>query len=241
MSSTTWITELQDNGPDTILKDARIYLHTIRNKENHISFIEENLDKDMPTGDLDEIKQKKLQLEIYLEALVYNLHSLPDVMAQLIVVTVIKPLCLSLKEDLPKEIKVPEGTQITTNNVISKLQELESALVSCPKYVEEDANLLIKEIKDSFQCLLSSDEFKYIYALVNTIKHRHLIDIQFTYKRSQGKVEENDWKFLSFTRDGITYPEITVAKLLSQYKNSSLELFHIVGNKINSYVLAEKL
>lgn len=98
----------------------------------------------------------------------------------------------------------------------------------------------LKEIKESFQSLLNSDEFKYINDLVNTIKHRHLINIEFHFRRSQGKVEKADWKFLSFTKDGRFYSEITVANLLSQYKSKNLELFHIVGNKINSYVLGEK-
>jgi len=71
-------------------------------------------------------------------------------MAQLIVViVVIKPLCLSLKEDLSVDIRVPKGTQITTKNVIDKLQNLKFALQSCPSYVGY-ANL-IKEIENSFQ------------------------------------------------------------------------------------------
>lgn len=77
--------------------------------------------------------------------------------------------------------------------------------------------------------------------MTNTIKHRHLIGTGFDFRLSQGKVEESDWKFFSFTRDDIPYPEITVTKLLSQDKNSILELFHIVGNKISSYVLAKQI
>jgi hypothetical protein len=180
-----------------------------------------------------------LTQEIYLEALVYNLHSLPDVMAQLMVVTVIKPLFSYVKKDYSLDIKVPKEREITPKNVVDKLQKLESALQSCPKYVGY-ANL-IKEIENSFQSLLNSDEFNYIDALTNTIKHRHLIDIGFDFTISQGKVEKSDWKFLSFTRDDICYQEITVAKLLSQDKNSILKLFHIVGNKINSYFLGKKL
>ncbi len=242
MSSTTWINEVQNNCPKTIRRDAEIYLQTIEKKEEHISFLEEKfLDRDIPTGDKKEIKQKKLKLEISLEALVYNLHSLPDVMAQLIVVIVVEPLSSSLKKDYSSvDIQVPKGIQINPKNVIEKLKKLESALnLSCPKYVGY-ANL-IKEIKDSFQSLLDSDEFQYINDLVNTIKHRHLISIEFRFKQSQGNVEEADWKFLSFTKDDKFYPEITVAKLLSQYKSKNLELFHIVGNKISSYVLGEKI
>ena len=39
------------------MEDAKIYFHTVINKESHISLLEEKfLHKDMPTGDLDEIK-----------------------------------------------------------------------------------------------------------------------------------------------------------------------------------------
>lgn len=227
---------------DPIKEEVDIYIRTIQKKVEYIIFLEEQLSNlSIPTGFTEKMGLTKLNIEIYLEALVQNLNSLPDVLAQLIVVVVLKPLISSVKEDYSSvNIRVPTGRDINPNNVIQKLKALESVLTSsCPTY--SGYATLIKEIEDSFISLLNSHEFKYINDLVNTIKHRHLIESGFNYKKTQGTVEENDWKFLPFDKDNTPYPEVTVTTLLSEYKSQVWELSNIVCNKISHYVSAEEI
>jgi hypothetical protein len=84
----------------------------------------------------------------------------------------------------------------------------------------------------SINALIKSQEFKYVQAFVNTVKHRNLIYEEFLMKF--GKDEKQSWKFDGFEKDKETFNKIEHQELFD-YADSILYYFYKIGEEINNY------
>ena len=225
--NTTWnLNELKQNCSNLISEQADIYLKTIQRKEEHISFLTEKLSalRDIPTGDQQEIKQIKLQTEIYLESLMQNLNSLPDAIAHLIMVIIINPLPENFDNILI-------GRSINFHSVLQALNRFPQNS-STPNYRQR----YIASIREKMDQLKQSSQYQYVKDLVNTTKHRHLISVEYVAGRTGC-----DWKFLAFTIDGRGHGEVNGQEVIEDRCLKFLNLFHEIGQEINNYCLAYRI
>ncbi|MCT7971231.1 hypothetical protein [Laspinema olomoucense] len=244
MSETTWkLQELLECCPENYATEAEIYFRAVRGKIDRILYVIERLNEEtfqVPT-DSSDFKKKQLETTIYLETIAYNLHSLPDVLANIIFIFIINPLTfkhsrLAIKKDRDINIYVAKDKL----NVIYKSGYTTS--ISQEKNLEK----LIEKIDN----LLNSKQYKYISALVNTIKHRNLIDTIYSLEIKSSKVLwmdkntarqiesqkiNNQWELIKFTKDGTDYESITIDKLINEDRKIIIELFYLAGQEINKY------
>ena len=90
----------------------------------------------------------------------------------------------------------------------------------------------------SIDALIDSQEFKYVQAFVNTVKHRNLIYEEFLLK--VGRDEKQSWKFDKFEKDGNTFNQIEHQELFN-YADNILDNFYKIGEEINNYCRALSL
>src|SRR4028119_18538 len=96
MSDKTWNTqELLDFCRKDLTDNADVYVKSVRSKIERILFL---VDRFTVTEDLTlklgsaQFRKTQLEVEIYIESIASNLHSLADVLAQIINEIVLKPL-----------------------------------------------------------------------------------------------------------------------------------------------------
>jgi hypothetical protein len=84
--------------------------------------------------------------------------------------------------------------------------------------------------------LLESNEFQYINAFCNTIKHRRLINTRFRAEYGENYRNESGIKFVEFNYKGVTYPETWGSDFLGNKTVRIRDLVTDVRIAINKYV-----
>jgi hypothetical protein len=115
--------------------------------------------------------------EAHVEGCVYALHAMADILAQIINIVVLK----------------------------SRLKEEDVAVRQLVKLLKSEPSA--SQVMASIQRLLDSDEYCYIDAFCNTVKHRRLLDTKFRAEDGIGTRNKEGIKFLPFSYKGKTYPE----------------------------------
>lgn len=95
-----------------------------------------------------------------------------------------------------------------------------------------NAGTLVREL-DS---LRKSPEWQYIEAFVNTIKHRHLLDTEYTITSRSAAAEPQGIKFLQFTYNGRALPAAWAADITGPYRMRLFDLITNVGNATNAFL-----
>lgn len=127
------------------------------------------------------------------------------------------------------------------------LAQIINKVALCAKFLEGDVKLskILKELEKKPQAvkiverinkLQNSDEFGYIDAFVNTIKHRRLLDRVFHLEYGKGKRNDKALCFRKFEYKGNWYGFTWATDIIGPYRNRILELVSEVGNAVNEYV-----
>ena len=230
MSNKVWKSEeIPQLCPQGIVSEAEVHVKAIKNKIDRIMFLVErlsSLDTSIPNSfEPTVLRSSQLEVEIYIESIAANLHSLADVLAHVINVIVLKPL-----QNKPDYLG---HRQISIHNVKNKLSSLGSLDTVRNQYIAE----IIREIHK----LIDSAEFKYIAAFVNTIKHRSLLDTEFalTVQSVQsGSLMDVGYRLDPFDYEGNNFPQTRCKVVAMDYREKVIDLVLDVGNSINNYCRA---
>jgi len=144
--------------------------------------------------------------EAHTVAAAHALHSMADIMAQIVNIVVING-------------RFSEG-QVTMKKILKHL----------------DDNSIAPQIKIVIEHLLNSSEFRYIDAFVNTIKHRNLIDTNWGLEYGEGKRNEAGVRFKEFKYNGYLYPLTWTSQIVHDYKTKIIELVLNIGIELNKYL-----
>lgn len=165
----------------------------------------------------DAFKTAQFQSETYIEAAAQNLHSMADILCQII-----------NKAVLNSGI---DEANVTIQRTIEELQE--------------KANT--QDIVNTLEKLRDSHEFKYIAAFVNTIKHRSLLDTDYSGEFKSGKSNIMRLRFLSFNYEKSgkqkkppdNYDNTFAETIANGYKERIFDLIDGVGRATNTYIRNE--
>jgi hypothetical protein len=231
MSDKTWKTqELLDFSPKDLTDNAAVYVASLSSKIDRILFL---VDRFIVTEDLTlklgaQFPKTQLEVEIYIESIASNLHSLADVLAQIINEIVLKPL-LPCDEHISSE-------KVDLNQVKTKLDKVKTKLVALTpdsaKYRD------ISQIIDSIGNLSKSWEFLYISGFVNTIKHRRLLNTTFHLKVDRGSLIDLGFKLDKFDYKGTPFPEMSCRSIVIDYREKLIDFIFDIGNSVNNYCRA---
>lgn len=144
--------------------------------------------------------------EAQVEACVQALHSLADILAQIINVVVLG----------------------------SGLQEHCVSIKGVVKIMEKGG--IAPDVAKSTRQLLDDKLFNYIEAFCNTIKHRRLIKTDFRAEYGENARNENGLRFEQFIFKGSTYPQTWGSDILKKHRFHLFELIIEIGLSINKYV-----
>ncbi len=233
MSNKTWnAQELLQLCPHQVIDEARVYIKTIQNKLDRILFAVEKLDASVSSHSLQlsseksqEFRRLQLEVEIYFESIAHNLHSLADVLAHIIYKFVIEPfskVSLELRENQINIKKVKE--KLRTIQADASIDSVKQRYVSC--------------IADSVDSFVNLAEFNYTEDLVNTIKHRKLLDTEFRLTSIQGKVIDLGFFVEEFEKDERNHSALKIKNYVETYRITIIDTFFSVGNSINDYCRA---
>jgi len=143
--------------------------------------------------------------EAHVEACIQSLHSMADMLAQII------------------------------NVVILKNQFMEDGVYFKTLIGEMEKNGIAPLVTNYMKKLLNHEVFQYIDAFCNTIKHRRLINSKFRAEYGKDYRNESGIKFLQFNYKSKTYPETWGNDILEQYRFQMRELVTEVGLNINKF------
>ncbi|MFA5276699.1 MAG: hypothetical protein WC417_07400 [Candidatus Omnitrophota bacterium] len=157
----------------------------------------------------DEPFQKALEsAQAEAEATVQTLHAIGDILAQAVNLTIFGPVALS--ED-----------NVSLHNVLKKIREQGAA----PK---------VEQALISFK---SSNEFKYVDAFCNTVKHRKLIDVFYHFHADiKNDTLQEGIKFKEFSYKGDSFPAIWFDSVSKEFKLTIYDLLCDVGLAINEFL-----
>lgn len=144
--------------------------------------------------------------EAQVESCVQALHSLADILAQIINVVVLGG---RLKED-----------SVSIKKVV-KIMEKEN---------------IAPDVAKSTRRLLCDELFNYIEAFCNTIKHRRLIKTDFSAEYGENARNESGLRFEEFIFKGNTYPQTWGSDILEKHRSHLLNLITEIGLNINKFV-----
>ena len=144
--------------------------------------------------------------EAQVEACIQSLHSLGDILSQIINVLVLDS---RFSEDA-----------VTIKKVVKLMKK----------------EYLAPEIAESTRQFLDDPSFKYIEAFCNTIKHRRLIKTDFRAEYGENVRNESGLRFEEFIFQGNTYPQTWGSDILEKYRLHLLDLITEVGLHINKYI-----
>jgi len=145
------------------------------------------------------------------EAMVQALHSTGDILAQVVNLAV-----LGSKGLLEEKVNV--------NQVLKRMKKQKIAL----------------DVQKPLLLFKKSDEFQYISAFCNTIKHRKLLDIKYHthcdfIKKGVYRIEEGV-RFKEFTYRGKTFPVTWSHIIIGEYRAKIYKMLCDVGISINNYL-----
>lgn len=199
----------QKNG----IQDPSIYTNSIDLRYSRALFHKEKADKilndlfsqSFSTAD-DRFYEAWESFETHVECFVYALHSMADILAQILNIVLLRG---KFAED-----------QVS----LKRLQN------------EMDRQGIAPDVSNKIKDLFDSTEFCYIEAFCNTKKHRRVIDSQFRaefgghYRNEEGMVfDEIDYK-------GHLYPRTWGTDIIGPYREKIFELLTEIGKKINDFL-----
>ena len=146
--------------------------------------------------------------EAQVESCVQALHSLADILAQIINVLVLS----------------------------NRLPEASVSVKSVVKIMEDEG--IAPAIAKSIRQLIDDGVFQYIEAFCNTIKHRRLIKTDFRAEYGENARNESGLRFEEFTFKGNVYPQTWGSDILEKYRFHILDLITEVGLNIYVYIVS---
>lgn len=171
-------------------------------------------------GELDQLGKEKGGIEVggqewnetrfastaETEAAAQVLHSMADILAQIVNKAVLKtPL---------------SEAQVSLGRVCKELKRRNCAPIVVSK----------------IESLQNSKEFEYLNAFVNTMKHRHLLDTNYRAEFGNGTRNEEGIRFKAFKYRGRSYSTVWGRDILDGYKKRIANLICAVGNAVNDYL-----
>jgi hypothetical protein len=144
--------------------------------------------------------------EAYVEACVQSLHSMADILGQIINIVI---LAGNFSED---------GASI------KKIARYMGKIGIAPDILTE------------LNKLINSNEFCYIEAFCNTIKHRRLIETEYRVEYGGDYRNEEGLVFVEFNYKGVTYHKTWAKDIIDKYREEIFNLVVEVGLKINDFV-----
>ncbi|BAY66902.1 hypothetical protein NIES22_70460 (plasmid) [Calothrix brevissima NIES-22] len=252
MTEIIWNTqELLQYCPEQVTNKAKIYFKAVQDKIARILYAVErinNYQSSLPSLiSFPDFRKKQLEIVMDLETIAYNLHSLPDVLANIITILIINPLIFT-----DTSLCFKRDKDINIYSVKDKINVIQTA-----EYINIQQKQHLENLVAAIEKLIKSSEYEYISALVNTIKHRNLIDTEYIEKisiskfiylnsstPSQNMDDANlntNWTLIEFEKDNNNYPAITIEQLITKYRENIINLFFLVGQEINNYCLATRI
>jgi len=140
------------------------------------------------------------------EAATQALHSMADVLAQIVNKALLKTPLSEVQVSLGKVCEMLKKRNCAPI-VVSKIESLEN-----------------------------SKEFRYLNAFVNTLKHQHLLDRDWKAEAGEGTRNEEGIRFKAFTYKGRSYSTVWASDILYAYKKRMADLICAVGNAVNDYL-----
>lgn len=215
MTNKTWdIQETLNLHPQT--SELKVYIHAIQKKIERIAFLSKPLESLNDSLITSVSHESIIETAIYIESIASNLHSLADVIANIINVIVLAP----------SGKKVPVDT-VTINAVNKELSELTA----------QQKNQYLDRIIIEVENLLSLSEFIYIGAFVNTIKHRNLVPSKFEYKKTPDSTTSG-YILDGFLYKSKTYPPTKFEDIAKNHKDKITGAIFDIGSSINNYSLS---
>ncbi len=144
--------------------------------------------------------------EAQVESCLLALHSLGDILSQIINVLVLNNRLLEDTVSIKRVVDIMEKESVAP------------------------------DIARSARRLIDDEVFNYIEAFCNTIKHRRLIGTNFRAEYGENARNESGLLFEGFVFKGNTYPETWGSEILQKYRFRVLDLITEVGLSINKYV-----
>lgn len=144
--------------------------------------------------------------ESYTEATLQALHSLADILAQVINIVILRPV-------LPED-------DVSLHRVYGQLQR----------------NNVAPDVTSAIDNFMKSAEYKYTNGFVNTIKHRRLIDVEYRIEGGTEIAYREGLRFKQFQYKGENFPEKWVEEILNGTIPDFMDSISIVGNSINDYL-----
>ena len=146
--------------------------------------------------------------EAQVESCIQSLHSLGDILSQIINVLVLQNKYSEHDVSIKKVIDTMEKQNIAS------------------------------EINKSTRNLLNDNSFNYIGAFCNTIKHRRLLHTDFRTEWGENARNESGLRFEEFEFKGATYPQTWCSDILEKYRFQIFSLINEIGFNINKYIAA---
>ncbi|MGA7936150.1 MAG: hypothetical protein WCA35_21530 [Kovacikia sp.] len=221
-SDKTWKSqELLNFCPKYATNNAAVYVASVGSKIDRILFLVERFtfveDLTLRLGSVQFIKTQ-LEVEIYVESVASNLHSLADVFAQVINEIVLKPL-------------LPETEHFSREKV--DLNKIKTKLVGLT--LEPVKKRYIDEIINNINNLSNSVEFLYVSGFVNTIKHQRLLNTTFYLIVAPGNLIDVGFKLNAFDHKGSHFPEMSCRNFVIDYRKNLIDYISDIGISVNNY------
>jgi len=144
--------------------------------------------------------------EAQVESCLLALHSLGDILSQIINVLVL-------------------GSRLTEDSVsIKKVVDMMEKKGAAP------------DVARTARQLLDDKVFNYVEAFCNTIKHRRLLKTNFRAEYGENARNESGLLFEGFVFKGNAYPETWGSEILKKHRFHVLDLITEIGLSINEYV-----
>ncbi len=152
--------------------------------------------------------EAQLASEAHVEALAHVLHSMVDVVAQIINKVILRDEldkdCVSLPR-VKAKLKEKDGTQ----NILSAINKLQN-----------------------------SAEFRYINAFVNTIKHQRILNRVWHAEYGKGKRNQRAVCFKKFEYKGKSYDFTWATDIIEPYRKRIYGYIVKIGNAVNEYLIS---
>jgi hypothetical protein len=153
----------------------------------------------------EKYNEAEFSYEAYVEACVQSLHSMGDILSQIINILIL-------------------GNHFSEDDVSIK----RVARYMATKGLAPDVLIEINK-------LLNSNEFSFIEAFCNTIKHRRLIETKYRSEYGGDYRNEEGLVFVEFNYKGVTYPKTWAKDIIDKYREEVFKLVVEVGLKINDF------
>lgn len=215
---------------ENIQINGKIYLDSIQNKLNLICLARDRIQDYFFVENLQDFQRKRLLLTIDLEAILYNLNSISDILACIINHWIIFPTTNHIGVNSNSlTIRQEQRTLYNVENVLKKLKNRFSLPKTDPNHLNIDTQLqtILSECLNLVTNLIQSAHFKYVRDFVNTVKHSQTIDSTWTMD-----IDANcDWKINPFD----VYDPLSVNEFINDYHPDVFDQFMIIGNKVNDF------